>query len=45
MSFRSLILIIKPHSIPGSFCNHYFLRMLAMISRGQHVAALDVGKF
>ncbi|XP_061362509.1 uncharacterized protein LOC133306238 [Gastrolobium bilobum] len=26
----------------GSFCNHYFLRMLAMISRGQHHAALDV---
>ncbi|XP_058723184.1 uncharacterized protein LOC131594994 isoform X2 [Vicia villosa] len=26
----------------GSFCNHYFLRMLAMISRGQHIAALDV---
>ncbi|KAK7411845.1 hypothetical protein VNO78_03288 [Psophocarpus tetragonolobus] len=26
----------------GSFCNHYFLRMLAMIGRGQHVAALDV---
>ncbi|TKY72884.1 Inter-alpha-trypsin inhibitor heavy chain H1 [Spatholobus suberectus] len=28
----------------GSFCNHYFLRMLAMTGRGQHVAALDVGK-
>ncbi|KAJ1439938.1 von Willebrand factor, type A [Sesbania bispinosa] len=26
----------------GSFCNHYFLRTLAMISRGQHDAALDV---
>lgn len=26
----------------GSFCNHYFLRMLAMIGRGQHFAALDV---
>ncbi|KAH1232304.1 Inter-alpha-trypsin inhibitor heavy chain H1 [Glycine max] len=26
----------------GSFCNHYFLRMLSMIGRGQHVAALDV---
>lgn len=26
----------------GSFCNHYFLRMLAMIGRGQHDVALDV---
>ncbi|KHN07890.1 von Willebrand factor A domain-containing protein [Glycine soja] len=26
----------------GSFCNHYFLRMLAMIGRGQYDAALDV---
>ena len=26
----------------GSFCNQYFLRTLSMISRGQHVAALDV---
>ncbi|KAK7354585.1 hypothetical protein VNO80_20050 [Phaseolus coccineus] len=26
----------------GPFCNNYFLRMLATISRGQHVAALDV---
>ncbi|KAE9608173.1 putative von Willebrand factor, type A [Lupinus albus] len=26
----------------GSFCNHYFLRMLAVIGRGQHYAALDV---
>ncbi|PON66009.1 von Willebrand factor, type A [Parasponia andersonii] len=25
----------------GSFCNHYFLRMLAMISRGQYDAAYD----
>ncbi|XP_012573394.1 uncharacterized protein [Cicer arietinum] len=26
----------------GSFCNHYFLRMLAMIGRGQYDAAVDV---
>ncbi|KAI4344623.1 hypothetical protein L6164_011828 [Bauhinia variegata] len=26
----------------GPYCNHYFLRMLAMISRGQYDAALDV---
>ncbi|KAL2971015.1 hypothetical protein AAZX31_15G170300 [Glycine max] len=26
----------------GSFCNHHFLRMLSMIGRGQHFAALDV---
>ncbi|KAI4335191.1 hypothetical protein L6164_013861 [Bauhinia variegata] len=26
----------------GSFCNHYFLRMLSMIGRGQYDAALDV---
>ncbi|RDX69847.1 Inter alpha-trypsin inhibitor, heavy chain 4 [Mucuna pruriens] len=26
----------------GSFCNHYFLQMLAVISRGQYDAALDV---
>lgn len=26
----------------GPFCNHYFLRMLAMIGRGQYDAALDV---
>ncbi|KAF3439706.1 hypothetical protein FNV43_RR17984 [Rhamnella rubrinervis] len=26
----------------GSFCNHYFLRMLAMIGKGQYDAALDV---
>ncbi|KAK7304010.1 hypothetical protein RJT34_14991 [Clitoria ternatea] len=26
----------------GLFCNHYFLRMLAMISRGQYAAALEV---
>ncbi|KAF1875648.1 hypothetical protein Lal_00006278 [Lupinus albus] len=26
----------------GSFCNHFFLRMLAMIGRGQYGAALDV---
>ncbi|OIW18758.1 hypothetical protein TanjilG_13510 [Lupinus angustifolius] len=26
----------------GAFCNHYFLRMLAMIGRGQYDAALDV---
>ncbi|CAK9155194.1 unnamed protein product [Ilex paraguariensis] len=25
----------------GSFCNHYFLRMLAMIGRGHHDAAYD----
>ncbi|XP_027901760.1 uncharacterized protein LOC114162163 isoform X2 [Vigna unguiculata] len=25
----------------GPFCNHYFLRMLATISRGQHLEALD----
>ncbi|KAK7291791.1 hypothetical protein RIF29_07215 [Crotalaria pallida] len=26
----------------GSYCNHYFLRTLAMIGRGQYGAALDV---
>ncbi|KAJ9183726.1 hypothetical protein P3X46_007538 [Hevea brasiliensis] len=26
----------------GTYCNHYFLRMLAMISRGQYDAAYDV---
>ena len=26
----------------GSFCNHYFLRMLAMIGRGHYDAAYDV---
>ncbi|KAL6226811.1 hypothetical protein ACLB2K_000771 [Fragaria x ananassa] len=26
----------------GSFCNHYFLRMLATIGRGQHDAAYDI---
>ncbi|XP_022732726.1 inter alpha-trypsin inhibitor, heavy chain 4-like isoform X2 [Durio zibethinus] len=26
----------------GSFCNHYFLRMLAMISRGEYGAACDI---
>ncbi|KAK8545266.1 hypothetical protein V6N12_026103 [Hibiscus sabdariffa] len=26
----------------GSFCNHYFLRMLAMIGRGEYVAACDL---
>ncbi|XP_015889068.2 uncharacterized protein LOC107423928 isoform X1 [Ziziphus jujuba] len=26
----------------GTFCNHYFLRMLAMIGRGQYDAAYDV---
>ncbi|XP_039030281.1 uncharacterized protein LOC120164685 isoform X1 [Hibiscus syriacus] len=26
----------------GSFCNHYFLRMLSMIGRGEHVAACDL---
>ncbi|KAK7328766.1 hypothetical protein VNO77_22885 [Canavalia gladiata] len=26
----------------GPFCNHYFMRMLAEIGRGQHVAVLDV---
>ncbi|PIN24772.1 hypothetical protein CDL12_02496 [Handroanthus impetiginosus] len=26
----------------GTFCNHYFLRMLATISRGHHDAATDV---
>ncbi|KAI3443544.1 hypothetical protein Pfo_000209 [Paulownia fortunei] len=26
----------------GTFCNHYFLRMLAMIGRGHHDAASDV---
>ncbi|EOY30229.1 Inter-alpha-trypsin inhibitor heavy chain-related isoform 1 [Theobroma cacao] len=26
----------------GSFCNHYFLRMLAMIGRGQYDAAFDL---
>ncbi|KAJ7956002.1 inter-alpha-trypsin inhibitor heavy chain-related [Quillaja saponaria] len=26
----------------GSFCNHHFLRMLAVMSRGQYDAALDV---
>ncbi|XP_057747759.1 uncharacterized protein LOC130966953 [Arachis stenosperma] len=26
----------------GSFCNHYFLRMLAVISRGHYDAAFDV---
>ncbi|KAK7265454.1 hypothetical protein RJT34_33074 [Clitoria ternatea] len=26
----------------GSFCNHYFLKMLATIGRGQYDAALDV---
>ncbi|XP_057420076.1 uncharacterized protein LOC130714201 isoform X2 [Lotus japonicus] len=26
----------------GSFCNHYFLRMLAAIGRGQYDAAVDV---
>lgn len=26
----------------GSFCNHYFLRMLAMIGRGQYDAAYDI---
>ncbi|KAK2982220.1 hypothetical protein RJ640_009152 [Escallonia rubra] len=25
----------------GTFCNHYFLRMLALIGRGQHDAAYD----
>uniref|UniRef100_A0A2N9I5N7 VWFA domain-containing protein n=1 Tax=Fagus sylvatica TaxID=28930 RepID=A0A2N9I5N7_FAGSY len=27
----------------GSFCNHYFLRMLATIGRGQYDAAYDIG--
>ncbi|CAN6699127.1 unnamed protein product [Malus baccata var. baccata] len=26
----------------GTFCNHYFLRMLAMIGRGQYDAAYDI---
>ncbi|KAJ8751046.1 hypothetical protein K2173_016227 [Erythroxylum novogranatense] len=26
----------------GSYCNHHFLRMLAILSRGQHDAAYDV---
>ncbi|QCE13585.1 uncharacterized protein DEO72_LG11g579 [Vigna unguiculata] len=29
----------------GPFCNHYFLRMLATISRGQHLEALDAGNY
>lgn len=28
---------------PGSYCNHYFLRMLAMISRGHYDAVFDAG--
>lgn len=32
-------------NIPGSFCNHYFLRMLAMIGRGHYDAVYDVGEF
>lgn len=31
--------------ILGTFCNHYFLQMLAMIGRGQYDAAYDVGQF
>ncbi|KAK7281314.1 hypothetical protein RIF29_09182 [Crotalaria pallida] len=42
--------MINAESIPpriytfgiGSFCNHYFLRTLAMIGKGQHDAALNV---
>lgn len=29
---------------PGSYCNHYFLRMLAMISRGHYDAVFDAGQ-
>lgn len=31
--------------LPGTFCNHYFLRMLAMIGRGQYDAAYELGEF
>lgn len=29
----------------GTFCNHYFLRMLAMITRGHYDGACHVGQF
>lgn len=31
--------------VVGTFCNHYFLRMLAMISGGHYDSAYDVGRF
>lgn len=31
--------------ITGSYCNHYFLQMLAHMGRGCHDAAYDVGQF
>lgn len=30
---------------PGSYCNHYFLKMLAEIGRGYYDAAFDMGLF
>lgn len=29
----------------GSYCNHYFLQMLAHIGRGYYDASYDVGQF
>lgn len=31
--------------LPGLYCNHYFLQMLAQIGRGYYDAAYDAGEF
>lgn len=35
--------LILSHVMSGSYCNHYFLRLLASISRGLYGAAHDPG--
>lgn len=37
--------IVYDVEFAGTFCNHYFLRMLAAISGGQYDAAIALGQF
>lgn len=43
--FLFLLKSIEQNIFPGSYCNHYFLQMLAHIGRGYYGAAYDAGQF
>lgn len=43
VSIVDLLADLSIKNFPGSFCNHHFLRMLAIVGRGHHYAAYDAG--
>lgn len=45
LNIVNLLLIDELNIFLGSYCNHYFLQMIAHIGRGHYHAAYDAGQF